>query len=86
MKSAKFPEFKTDREAAEYWSSHESTPYVRGLTEIRVIASGPVKKRVAGRRRTRAADATSPRDAVTVRLAPRQIAVLRRSAKRRGMH
>jgi len=41
----KIPRFKDDREAAEFWATHDSTPYQRELREVAVKASPELRPR-----------------------------------------
>src|SRR5574337_359951 len=43
------PTFKTDRQAANFWAAHDSTPYVRGLKETRMEVAPSLRRRVVAR-------------------------------------
>ncbi|MFQ5829795.1 MAG: CopG family antitoxin [Candidatus Methylomirabilia bacterium] len=73
----RIPQFKDDREAADFWAAHDSTPYLRELRETGVKASAALRRRVAAR-----AAAKKP---VTLRLEPRQIAAAKRVARRKSI-
>jgi len=53
MRQAKIPSFKDDREAAEFWATHDSTPYQRELREAAVKASPELRRRIAARAETK---------------------------------
>lgn len=69
----KIPRFKDDREAAEFWATQDSTPYLRDLREVPVKVSPALRRRVAER-----AELKKP---VTLRLEPRQIEAAKRVAR-----
>ncbi len=73
----KIPKFKDDREAAEFWATHDSTPYRPELREVAVKVSPALRRRVAAR-----AEAKKP---VTLRLEPRQIAAAKRVARQKSI-
>ena len=75
MTHRSFPKFKTDREAAAFWDVHDSTPYVEDLPETRMKVAAGLRRRVVARARAR--------QAVVLRLEPRQIAAVKRLALRR---
>ena len=45
----KIPRFRDDREAAEFWATHDSTPYQRELREVAVKVSPALRQRVTAR-------------------------------------
>jgi hypothetical protein len=49
----KIPKFRDDREAAEFWATHDSTPYQRELREVAVKASPELRRRIAARAETK---------------------------------
>lgn len=69
----KIPRFKDDREAAEFWATQDSTPYLRDLREVPVRVSPALRRRVAER-----AELKKP---VTLRLETRQIEAAKRVAR-----
>ena len=73
----KIPKFRDDREAAEFWSTHDSTPYERELREVAVKASPELRRRIAAR-----AEIKKP---VTLRLEPYQIAAAKRVAREKSV-
>lgn len=72
-----FPTFKDDREAADFWATHDSTPHVGKLREVAVKVSPALRRRVAAR-----AAAKKP---ITLRLEPRQIEAAKRVARRKSI-
>lgn len=66
------PAFRSDREAAEYWTKHDSAAYAKQLPTVAVKASPALRRRVAAR-------AKKP---VTLRLEEGQIAAAKRAAER----
>ena len=72
-----FPTFKDDREAADFWATHNSTPHVGNLREVAVRVSPALRRRVAAR-----AAAKKP---ITLRLEPRQIEAAKRVARRKSI-
>lgn len=75
MARRSFPKFRTDREAAGFWDAHDSTPYVEDLPQARVKVAAGLRRRVVARAKAR--------QAVVLRLEPRQIAAVKRLAVRR---
>lgn len=73
----KIPKFKTDREAADFWATHDSTPYLSELREVSVRVSPALRRAVAER-----AAAKKP---VTLRLEPQQIAAAKEVARRKSI-
>jgi predicted DNA binding CopG/RHH family protein len=73
----KIPKFKDDREAAEFWATHDSTPYRRDLREVAVKVSPALRRRVAAR--------AAVKKPVTLRLEPRQIAAAKRVARQKSI-
>lgn len=75
-RKATVPKFKTDRDAADFWAAHDSTPYLSELREVSVRVS-PALRAVAER-----AAAKKP---VTLRLEPHQIAAAKEVARRKSI-
>ena len=75
MSRRSLPEFRTDREAAIFWDAHDSTPYVDDLPTVDLKVTASLRRRVTARARIR--------EAVVLRLEPRQIAAVKRLALRR---
>ncbi|MBI1845908.1 MAG: hypothetical protein HY294_17695 [Candidatus Rokubacteria bacterium] len=73
----RLPRFASEREAARFWSATDSTPYAKGLKEVRVSATRAVKARV----RRRAAAKTP----ITIRLESGQIEKAKRLARTRSI-
>jgi predicted DNA binding CopG/RHH family protein len=71
------PRFRTDREAADFWATHDSAPYAGALKEESTVASPRLRRRVA----TRAA----AKKAVTLRLENRQVALAKEVARRQSV-
>ena len=71
------PKFKSDRQAAEFWATHDSAPYAGALREVAVKAAPALRRRVAER-----AELKKP---VTLRLEPQQIAAAKQVAKRKSV-
>ncbi len=69
------PKFKDDREAAEFWATHDSAPYAGALREVAVKASPGLRRHVAER-----GELKKP---VTLRLEPQQIAAAKQVARRK---
>jgi predicted DNA binding CopG/RHH family protein len=76
-KQRKTPKFRDDREAAEFWATHDSTPYLRDLRQVDVKISPALRRRMATR-----AEAKKP---VTLRLEPAQIAAAKRMARQKSV-
>ena len=76
-RKATVPKFKTDREAADFWATHDSTPYLSELREVSVRVSPALRRAVAER-----ATAKKP---VTLRLEPQQIAAAKELARRKSI-
>lgn len=53
MRQPKIPRFKDDREAAEFWATHDSAPYQQELREVAVKASSALRRRITARTETR---------------------------------
>lgn len=68
----KIPDFRSDREAADYWAKHDSAAYAKALPTVAVKASPALRRRVAAR-------AKKP---VTLRLEEGQIVAAKRAAQR----
>lgn len=49
IRQLKIPRFRDDREAAEFWATHDSTPYQRELREVAVKTSPELRRRIAAR-------------------------------------
>src|SRR3972149_4858517 len=49
----KIYKFRDDREAAEFWATHDSTPYQRELREVAVKSSPELRRRIAVRAETK---------------------------------
>ena len=78
MKRArKIPEFKSDREAAEFWAAHDSAAHARNLEEEDVTVDPGLRRRVAAR--------AAAKRAVTLRLEHRQIAGAKEIARRKSI-
>lgn len=73
----KISRFKDDREAAEFWGSHDSTHYRRELREVTVKASPALRRRIASR--------AEVKKTITLRLEPWQIAAAKRLARQRSI-
>ncbi|MBI2468639.1 MAG: hypothetical protein HYV62_12640 [Candidatus Rokubacteria bacterium] len=71
------PRFKDDREAAEFWATHDSAPYIGRLREVRVKIAPALRRRVVTR-----AQAKKP---VTLRLEPQQIAAAKLVAREKSL-
>jgi hypothetical protein len=69
------PVFRTDREAADYWSRHDSSSYARDLPATELTVSPALRRRVAAR-------AKRP---VTLRLEEGQINAAKRAAARMSL-
>ena len=74
---ARIPRFKSDREAAEFWATHDSAPYARGRREVRVKIDPSLRRRVAAR--------AAAKKAVTLRLEIQQIEAAKDVARRRSI-
>jgi predicted DNA binding CopG/RHH family protein len=44
---AKIPKFKSEKEEAEFWATHDSTDYLKETKEVRVEFTRPKKKLVS---------------------------------------
>ncbi|HET8576566.1 MAG TPA: CopG family antitoxin [Methylomirabilota bacterium] len=42
----RIPRFKSDREAADFWATHDSMPYVKDLKPADLSASPALRRRV----------------------------------------
>jgi len=73
----KISRFKDDREAAEFWATHDSTPYQREFREVAVKVSPAVRRRIVAR-----AEVKKP---VTLRLEPWQIAAAKQAARQKSI-
>ena len=73
----RIPKFKDDREGAEFWATHDSTPYQAGLQEVTVKVSPGLRRRIVAR-----AEIKKP---VTLRLEPEQIAAAKRVARQKSI-
>ena len=73
----KFPDFKDDQEAADFWASHDSAPYARELDEQEVTVDPGLRRRVAAR--------AAAKRAVTLRLENQQIAGAKEVARRKSV-
>ncbi|OGK79193.1 MAG: hypothetical protein A2X52_00955 [Candidatus Rokubacteria bacterium GWC2_70_16] len=71
------PKFKSDREAAEFWATHDSAPYAGARREVAVKASPALRRRVAQR-----AELKKPG---TLRLEAQQIAAAKQVARRKSV-
>ncbi len=71
----KIPTFRSDREAASYWATHDSATYAKDLPAVEVKASPALRRRIAAR-------AKKP---ITLRLEEGQIAAAKRVAERRSI-
>jgi predicted DNA binding CopG/RHH family protein len=76
-RKATVPKFKTDHQAADFWATHDSTPYLSELREVSVRVSPALRRAVAER-----AAAKKP---VTLRLEPQQIAAAKEVARRKSI-
>jgi hypothetical protein len=45
----RIPRFKSDREAADFWATHDSTPYVAELKPAELKLSPALRRRVKAR-------------------------------------
>lgn len=75
MTQRPFPKLKNDREVAAFWDAHDSTAYVENLPEVTLKVTAGLRRRVVARAKAR--------QAVVLRLEPRQIAAVKRLALRR---
>lgn len=73
----KIPKFRNDREAADFWATHDSSAYAENLEEVRMSVSPALRRRVAARARTK--------KPITLRLEPGQIAAAKRAARRKSL-
>lgn len=73
----KIPAFRSDREAVEFWATHDSAPYASGLKEERVKVSARLRQRVSER--------ATVMKAVTLRLEDQQIARAKAVARRKSV-
>lgn len=71
----KVPKFRGDREAAEFWATHDSAAYAKDLPGVAVKVAPSLRRRVAVR-------AKKP---VTLRLEEQQIAAAKRAARRKSI-
>ena len=69
----KFPLFRNDREAADFWATHDSSAYAKDLPGVTLKVSPALRRRVAAAR---------AKKAVTLRLEEGQIAAAKRAAAR----
>jgi predicted DNA binding CopG/RHH family protein len=72
----KVPDFKNDREAADFWATHDSAPYAGELEEEEVAVDSRLRRRV------RARAAKRP---VTLRLENQQISGAKEIARRKSI-
>jgi hypothetical protein len=71
----KIPVFRNDREAADYWATHDSAGYAKHLPAATPKVSSALRRRIAAR-------AKKP---VTLRLEERQIAAAKRAAEQMSL-
>lgn len=76
-RKGRVPTFKTDRQAADFWVAHDSTPYVHGLKEARLKIAPSLRRRVVARAKAK--------KAVTLRLEEYQIVRAKRVARRKSI-
>lgn len=74
---AKIPKFKSDKEAAKFWDTHDSTDYLDELKEIKVKISPKLKQKVKER-----AQLKKP---VTLRLEPKQIELAKKLSRKKSV-
>jgi predicted DNA binding CopG/RHH family protein len=72
-RKTKTPRFKTDRDAADYWATHDSTTYAKGLKEVAVNIAPALRRRLATKK------------AVTLRLETGQIMGAKQLALRKSI-
>lgn len=73
----KSPTLRSDREAAEFWATHDSTAYASKLEEEAMTVSAKLRRRVAER--------VAAKKAVTLRLEDQQIARAKEVARRKSV-
>lgn len=73
----KIPRFKDDREAADFWATHNSIPYHGELRDVAIKVSPAFRQRVGAR-----AEVKKP---VTLRLEPGQILAAKRVARQKSI-
>lgn len=73
----KIPKFKSDKEAAEFWETHNATDYLDELEEVKVEVSPELRRRVVER-----AELKKP---VTLRLEPSQVEVAKQIARKKSI-
>jgi predicted DNA binding CopG/RHH family protein len=71
------PRFRSDRDAANFWATHDSAPYASALREERIAANPRLRRRVAAR--------AAAKKAVTLRLENQQIALVKKVARRKSV-
>ena len=71
------PKFSSDREAAEFWSANDSSPYARHLQEERVTVDPRVRRQIAER--------AAQKKAITLRLETQQIERAKLVAQRKSI-
>ena len=72
----KVPDFKNDREAADFWATHDSARYAGELEEVDVAVDSRLRRRVRARAAKRA---------VTLRLENQQISGAKEIARRKSI-
>jgi len=73
----KVPDFKNDREAADFWATHDSARYAGELEEEKVAVDSRLRRRVRAR--------AAVKRAVTLRLENQQISGAKEIARRKSI-
>jgi len=71
------PRLRSDRAAADFWTTHDSAPYASTLKEERIAVNPRLRRRVAAR--------AAAKKAVTLRLENQQIALVKEVARRKSV-
>ena len=71
------PKFRSDREAAAFWASHDSAPYAATLKEEPMTANPRLRRRIA--------DRAAQKKAITLRLEKQQIERAKLVAQRKSI-
>lgn len=73
----KIPKFKNDKEAAEFWDTHNSTEYLDEMEEVRVKVTSKLKRQVE-----KWAQLKKP---VTLRLETSQVETAKKIARKKSI-
>jgi predicted DNA binding CopG/RHH family protein len=76
-RKVKLPRFKSDREAADSWATHDAAPYVHAMKEVRLKLDPALRRRIKAR--------AAQKKPVTLRLEMGQISAAKVLAQRKSM-